>query len=138
MSSCWDTLLSSFSTNWAKPCWFCLKLEDKNTCSNPLDENILHETASLLDVKSECRIPLQQQAQVISCQLGVISLSAQPLYLGAQSLQANRQPLESGAPLTCGVQNIPHDVPHMYTVKCFSQQQQYRRPAVRYAQCIMK
>lgn len=33
LSSCCDTLFSSFSTNWAKPCWFCLKLEDINTAT---------------------------------------------------------------------------------------------------------
>lgn len=127
LSSCWDTLLRSFSTNWATPCWFCLKLEDKNTRSSPLHENILHETASALDVKRECRIPLQQQAQLILCQQGVISLSAQPLHLRAQSLQANTQPLKSVAPLTCEIQNSTHDVPHMYSAKRFLQQQQYSK-----------
>lgn len=46
LSSCCDTLFSSFSTNWARPCWFCLKLEGKNTRSNILHENTLHEGIS--------------------------------------------------------------------------------------------
>lgn len=46
-----------------------------------------------------CGIPLQQQVEVISGQLGVISLSAQPLHLSTQSLQAQSEPMKANATL---------------------------------------
>lgn len=47
------------------------------------------------------QIPLQKQAELLFAQLADVSLSAQPLHLGAQSLQAKSEPADAEAALTC-------------------------------------
>lgn len=62
-----------------------------------------------------CGIPLQKQAEIISGQMSsLISASAQPLHLSAQSLQAQSQPMEAGTTLACN-RKYP---PSMYALYC--------------------